>query len=126
VRHLGLRDCERCSVPTLPAVPFTACSRAGSPSACCWQLKNAPCHETAREALRANLRATDGLERRLNRALAARVSRPLRHRLRRRRRAAAVDLPPRPHHGKPLSEDGEVVRGQAKGGTSHSHAYATA
>ena len=32
----------------------------------------------------------------------------------------------RPYHGQPLRDPAEVYRGQAKSGTSHFHAYATA
>ncbi len=126
VRHLGLRDYKRCCpVSTLLAVLFTACSRLSSLFACCLHLKDAPSHETVRRALHANLPGVDELETRLNRALAACISRPLRRHLRRCRRTVAVDLHLKPYHGKHQDDPNELVRGQAKSGTSHFHAYAT-
>jgi hypothetical protein len=127
VRHLGLRDYKRCCpVCTLLAVLFTACSRLSSLFACCFHLKDAPSHESVRKALHANLPAIDELERRLNRALAACISRPLRRHLCRVKRTVAVDLHLKPYHGKHQDDPNELVRGQAKSGTSHFHAYATA
>src|SRR5439155_14388709 len=38
----------------------------------------------------------------------------------------AIDLTLRPYHGQALRDPAEVYRGQAKSGTSHFHAYATA
>src|SRR5262249_10068833 len=74
----------------------------------------------------ANLPDRDELEKRLNRARAACVSRPLSRHLRRAERSVAVDLHLKPYHGKPQTDADELVRGQARSGTSHFHAYATA
>jgi len=127
VDHLGLRDYKRCCpVSTLLAVLFTACSRLCSLFAACSHLRDAPSHETVRKALHANLPAIDTLERRLNCALAACISRPLRRHLGRARRTLAIDLHLKPYHGQPQTDADELVRGQAKSGTSHFHAYATA
>ncbi len=38
----------------------------------------------------------------------------------------AIDLTLIPYHGQPLHDVQEIYRGQAKSGTSHFHAYATA
>jgi putative transposase len=46
--------------------------------------------------------------------------------LRQRRQPLAIDLVLIPYHGQPLHDADEVYRGQAKSGTSHFHAYATA
>jgi putative transposase len=62
------------------------------------------------------------LQRRLNRALQGDLPRALR----RRRQPLAIDLILIPYHGEPLADASEVYRGQAKSGTSHFHAYATA
>jgi putative transposase len=126
VRHLRLKDYKRCPVCTLLAVLFTACSRLSSLFACCFHLKHAPCHETIRKALHANLPDLDELQKRLNLALAACIDRRLRRHLCRVKRSVAVDLHLKPYHGKPQSDADELVRGQAKSGTSHFHAYATA
>src|SRR5207244_10248123 len=42
-----------------------------------------------------------------------------------RRQPLACDLTLVPYHGQPLHDVDEVYRGQAKSGTTHSHAYAT-
>jgi putative transposase len=127
IHHLRIKDYKRsCPASTLLAILFTACSRLGSLFAACLHLKDAPCPETARKALHANLPRIDELERRLNRALAACISRTLRRYLQRRGRKIAIDLHLKPYHGKHQADEDELVRGQAKSGTSHFHAYATA
>jgi putative transposase len=62
------------------------------------------------------------LQRQLNRALAGRLPRALC----RRRQRLAIDLTLIPYHGEHFRDPKEVYRGQAKSGTSHFHAYATA
>jgi hypothetical protein len=126
-RHLRLTDYKRsCPARALLAVLFTACARLSSLFATCSHLRDAPSHETVRKALHANLPDLDALERRLNQALAACISRPLRRHLSRRRHRVAIDLHLRPYHGQPDRSADELVRGQAKSGTTHFHAYATA
>src|SRR5262249_10702282 len=121
--ELRLHDHGRCCpVRTLLAVVFAACCRLSSLFAAARRLAGAPSHETVRQALLTNLPELDVLERRLNRALAAGLPR----RLRRRRQDLAVDLTLVPYHGQPDEDPGELVRGQAKSGTTHFHAYATA
>jgi len=124
---LCLSDYKRsCTASTLLAVLFTACSRLCSLFAAASHLRDAPSHETLRKALHANLPAVDVLEHRLNLALAACISRALRRHLRRAKRTVAVDLHLKPYHGRHQTDADELVRGQAKSGTSHFHAYATA
>lgn len=43
----------------------------------------------------------------------------------RRSYSLAIDLTLVPYHGKPHKEDAELVRGEAKAGTTHFHGYAT-
>jgi hypothetical protein len=62
------------------------------------------------------------LQRQLNAALAGALPKRLRQNLQR----LAIDLTLIPYHGKPFREVKEFYRGQAKDGTSHFHAYATA
>lgn len=125
-RHLRLKDYKRCAVSALLAALFVACSRVISLFAACQHLRSIPSHETIRKSLHANLPAEMlPLERRLNSALAACISRPLRRHLARRKQRMAIDLHLRPYHGKPAESDDEIVRGQAKSGTTHFHAYAT-
>jgi hypothetical protein len=62
------------------------------------------------------------LPQQLNAALAGHRPKTLRTHLQRR----AIDLTLIPNHGKPFRDPEEIERGQAKDGTSHSHADATA
>jgi hypothetical protein len=120
---LRLRDFSaQCTVAVLLHVIFTACSRLCSLSAACFSLATAPCRETIRQALLRALAERDDLLRRLNRALTSELPRALR----RRSQQVAIDLVLIPYHGEPLVDLKEVYRSQAKSGTSHFHAYATA
>lgn len=120
---LGLQDYSpTCTALTLLHVLFTACSRLGSLSAACWSLATAPSRETIRKATLGALRSRADLLRRLNLALTADVPRALR----RRPQRVAIDLVLIPYHGLPFESEAEVYRSQARSGTSHFHAYATA
>jgi putative transposase len=120
---LGLKDhSPTCTALVFLHVLFTACSRLCSLSAACWSLATAPSRETIRQATLKALKGKDDLLRRLNRALAVEVPRPLR----RRPQQVAIDLVLIPYHGLPLDTELEVYRSQARSGTSHFHAYATA
>src|SRR5436305_12702198 len=111
-----------CTAVVLLHVLFTACSRLCSFSAACWSLATAPSRETIRQATLQALSSKDDLLRRLNRALTAEVPRGLL----RRPQQVAIDLVLIPYHGLPLDTQLEIYRSQAKSGTSHFHAYATA
>jgi hypothetical protein len=122
-----------CSARTLLAVLLVACARFISPSAAAHWLPHAPSRETVRKALLFNLPDGDALQDRLNRALLDRQPRLLRRLARRPRRGRrapkvelAIDLTLIPYHGQPFRQADEVYRGQAKAGTTHFHAYATA
>ena len=65
---------------------------------------------------------TPTLQRQLNAALAGHLPKALRKHLQR----LAIDLTLIPYHGQPFRDLDEIYRGQAKDGTSHFHAYATA
>ncbi len=122
-RCLNLKDYSAaCTALALLHVLFTACSRMCSLSAACWSLATAPSRETIRKAAHKALKAKDDLLRRLNRALTAEVPRALR----RRPQQVAIDLVLIPYHGLPLDTELEIYRSQARSGTSHFHAYATA
>jgi putative transposase len=62
------------------------------------------------------------LQRQLNAALAGHLPKALRNHL----QNLAIDLTLVPYHGRPFRDPDEVYRAQAKSGTSHFHAYATA
>jgi putative transposase len=121
--HVPLRDHKRkVSAPTLWAVLLVAAAGVTSIHATCGWLDGLPCEETIRKALYASMPEFAELERQLNRALAGRLPKALR----RRRQRLAIDLTLIPYHGEHFRDPKEVYRGQAKDGTSHFHAYATA
>jgi DDE family transposase len=120
--HLALTDYGRaCPARTLLTVVFAACARLTSVFAAAVGLRQAPSAETVRQALLANLPELQLLERRCNRALRAGLPR-----LQRRRQRLAIDLTLLPYHGQAYRDANELYRGQAKSGTTHFHAYATA
>jgi putative transposase len=101
---------------------FYAAARITSLSAACAALRDAPSDTAVHDALLATLPTCHELQRRLNRALQGDLPKALR----RRRQPLAIDLVLIPYHGEPLKDADEVYRSQAKSGTSHFHAYATA
>jgi putative transposase len=122
-RWLRLRDHgPKCTAVTLLAVLFYAAARITSLAAACKALVHAPGYQATHDALLATLPDVHELQRRLNRALQG----DLPEALRRSRQPIAIDLHLVPYHGAPLRDADEVYRGQAKSGTSHFHAYATA
>ena len=122
-KHVQLPDQGRkCRAAILWAVLFWAASRITSLAAACAALCDAPSDTTAHDALLAGLPAYAELQRRLNRALQG----DLPDALRRKRQPLAADLTLIPYHGEHLHDPDEIYRSQAKSGTSHFHAYATA
>ena len=122
-KHLRLQGHgPKCTAPTLLTLLLYAAARLTSLAAACASLSKAPSDTAVRTALLATLPAINELQRRLNRALQGDLPRALR----RRRQPLAIDLTLLPYHGEPLHDASEVYRSQAKGGTSHFHAYATA
>src|SRR4051812_40253580 len=121
--HLQFQDYKRKTpAPVLWSLLLAAAARITSLSDACGRLRDAPSDETARKALLATLPDGAALQRRLNAALAGHLPKALRNRLQR----LAIDLTLIPYHGQPFRDLDEVYRGQAKDGTSHFHAYATA
>jgi putative transposase len=122
-KHVPLRDYKRkVSAQTLWAVLLVAAAGVTSIHATCGRLERLASEETIRKALYASMPAFAELQRQLNRALAGRLPKALR----RRRQRLAIDLTLIPYHGEHFHDPKEVYRGQAKDGTSHFHAYATA
>ena len=122
-KHLRLQGHgPKCTAPTLLTLLLYAAARLTSLAAACASLSKAPSDTAVRTALLATLPAINELQRRLNRALQGDLPRALR----RRRQPLAIDLTLLPYHGEALHDANEVYRSQAKGGTSHFHAYATA
>lgn len=89
----------------------------------CAALPDAPSGNRLREVLLPALPALPELQRQLNRIL--------RHQLppslfkKKRALQIAIDLTLIPYHGKPQTSVDEVMRGEAKSGTTHFHGYAT-
>src|SRR3954451_15541926 len=122
-QHLKFNDYKRkTSAGVLWSLLLAAAARITSLSDACGRLRDAPSDETARKALLATLPDYGALQQQLNAALAGHLPKALRRRLQR----LAIDLTLIPYHGQPFRDPAEVYRGQAKDGTSHFHAYATA
>src|SRR5215207_6063140 len=121
--HLKFRDYKRkTSAQVLWSLLLAAAARITSLSDACGRLRNVPSDETARQAMLATLPDYAALQRQLNAALAGHLPKTLRTHLQR----LAIDLTLIPYHGQPLGDLNEIYRGQAKSGTTHFHAYATA
>lgn len=121
--HLGLVDQgRRCTVAVVFHVLFFAAARLTSLFAACQRLRDAPSDDVVRKALVSQLPEIDELERRLQASLVAMLP----PKLCRRRWPIAIDLTLIPYHGQPHRDRKEVYRGEAKSGTTHFHAYATA
>jgi Transposase DDE domain len=121
--HLLFKDYKRkVTAQVLWAVLLAAAARITSLSDACQRLLDGPSDETARKALLATLPDYAILQRQLNSALAGHLPKTLRNHLQR----LAIDLTLIPYHGQPFGDLDEIYRGQAKDGTSHFHAYATA
>jgi putative transposase len=112
----------KCTASILLQVLLIAAARVVSVFAACRDLADAPSDQTIRNALMASLPGITELERRLNRGLATKLPRALR----RKARMVAIDLTLIPYHGQPAHDKKEIYRGEAKSGTTHFHAYATA
>jgi hypothetical protein len=121
--HLKFKDYKRkTSAQLLWSLLLAAAARITSLSDACQRLDHVPSDETARKALLATLPDYGALQQQLNAALAGHLPKTLRKHLQR----LAIDLTLIPYHGQPFHDLDEVYRGQAKSGTSHFHAYATA
>jgi putative transposase len=103
-------------------VLFAAAARLASLFAACRHLQAAASVETLRRALLATLPEFAELEKRLNRALMGDGSKALR----RRQQRLAIDLHLVPYYSQPFADAKEIYRSQAKAGTNHFHAYASA
>jgi len=121
--HLRLEDHgPKCTAPALITILLYAASRITSIYDACQRLATAPSDQALRDALLATLPPIDETQRRLNEALAVHLPKALR----KRRYPLAVDVTLIPYHGQPQRDPREIYRGEAKSGTTHFHAYATA
>jgi putative transposase len=122
-RHVPLSGSGRkVTASSLWSVLLVVAAGVTSIHAACDRLDELACEDTIRKALYATLPEFAELQRRLNRALAGRLPRALR----RRPQRLAIDLTLIPYHGEHFRDPKEVYRSEAKDGTSHFHAYATA
>jgi putative transposase len=122
-KHLRLPSHGRkCHARCLWTILLYAAARICSLAAACAALADAPSDTAVHDALLAGLPAFAELQRRLNRALQGNLP----NAVRRRRQPLAIDLTLIPYHGRHLHHADEIYRSQAKSGTSHFHAYATA
>jgi Transposase DDE domain len=122
-QHLRFKDHgPKCTAGMLWTILLYAASRICSLAAACASLLTAPADSAVHNALAALLPDFAELQRRVNRALQGDLPRCLR----RRPQPLAIDLHLVPYHGQHLHDVNEVYRSQAKSGTSHFHAYATA
>ena len=121
--HLQWQDHgPKCTVKVLLQVLFYAAGHLCSVFAACNQLRDVPSDQAVRDALAALCPDPVPLEQRVNRLFAAQLPQGLRKRSQR----VAIDLTLVPYHGQPHQQPTEIYRGQAKSGTTHFHAYATA
>jgi putative transposase len=95
-----------------------------SAEAACSELKGAPSANRLREVLAQALPERTTLQRALNRILRAQT--PQFVKKGKRSYYVAMDLTLIPYHGKCYEDEKEIVRGEAKSGTTHFHGYATA
>jgi Transposase DDE domain len=122
-KHVRLPDHgPKCRASILWTVLLYAAARLSSVAAACGALRDAPGDTAVHDALLAGLPAFAELQRRLNRALQGDLPKTLK----KKRQPMAIDLILIPYHGQPLLHPDEIYRGQAKSGTTHFHAYATA
>lgn len=123
-RHLPLELQEtRTTADDIWKVLSYATSHRTFIESACSELEGAPSGNRLREVLSAALPASPDLQRQLNTALRAQLPRSL---LKGKRSyALAIDITQIPYHGQPQHEEDEVMRGEAKSGTTHFHGYAT-
>lgn len=94
-----------------------------STDAACHELKEAPSANRLREVLAQALPDLATLQRALNTILRAQVPRFVKKG--KRAYYIAIDLTLIPYHGECYEDEKEIVRSQAKSGTTHFHGYAT-
>jgi hypothetical protein len=94
-----------------------------STEAACQELKGAPSANRLREVLVQALPDRVTLRRALNRI--PRVQTPRSVKKGKRSYSIALDLTLIPYHGRCYADENEIVRSQAKSGTTHFHGYAT-
>src|SRR4030066_957405 len=113
----------RITADDIIAVLGYASANRVSMDAGCHELKEAPSANRLREVLTAALPDRATLQRALNTILRAQTPRFVKKG--KRSYYVAIDLTLIPYHGECYEDEKEIVRGQAKSGTTHFHGYAT-
>ncbi len=113
----------RISAEDIIAVLGYASANRISMDAACHELKEAPSANRLREVLAKALPDRASLQRALNTILRAQTP----HFVKKGKRAyyVAIDLTLIPYHGECYEDEKEIMRSQAKSGTTHFHGYAT-
>jgi hypothetical protein len=111
-----------CTLDVVVRLLCYAAARITSLHDACAALRDAPDSDTILGHLTRQVVDRDTLDRRVREVLRASLPRAVR----RGRWVVAVDTTHIPYHGEPFADASEVYRSQAKGGTTRSHAYATA
>ena len=114
----------RITVDDILAVLVYASAHRISAEAACHELKGAPSANRLREVLIEALPERAILQQALNRILRAQTPQVVKKG--NRSYYVAMDLTLIPYHGKCYEEEKEIVRSEAKSGTTHFHGYATA
>jgi len=119
---LDLRN-TRITADDIIAILGYASANRVSMDAACHELKEAPSANRLREVLTQALPDLATLQRALNRILRAQTPRFVKKG--KRAYYIAIDLTLIPYHGECYEKEKEIVRSQAKSGTTHFHGYAT-
>ena len=113
----------RITADNIIAVLGYASANRISANAACYELKGAPSANRLREVLANALPDRVTLQRALNRILRTQTPRFVKKG--KRSYYIAIDLTLVPYHGECYEDEKEIVRGEAKSGTTHFHGYAT-
>ena len=119
---LDLQDTHITAEDIIAVLGYASAHRV-SVDAACHELKEAPSANRLREVLTKALPDRATLQRALNTILRAQTPRFVKKG--KRAYYVAIDLTLIPYHGECYEDEKEVVRSQAKSGTTHFHGYAT-
>lgn len=119
---LDLRNTRITAEDIISVLGYSSAHRI-SPDAACHELKGAPSANRLREVLAQALPDRVTLQRALNRILRAQTPRFVKKG--KRSYYIAIDLTLIPYHGECYEDENEILRGEAKSGTTHFHGYAT-
>jgi len=119
---LDLQNTRMTADHILAVLGYASANRI-STEAACHELKGAPSANRLREVLGEALPERATLQRALNRILRAQTPRFVKKG--KRSYYVAIDLTLIPYHGECYADEKEIVRSEAKSGTTHFHGYAT-